>query len=97
MIGEEEIYKVEDYLRVIREYKEQNIEHGNTDEFLFRGQEADRPLIPKISRLKPKGEFLETERLLLDEFKRTNPLLLDTAAKYDDWDYQQQNTMTGTT
>jgi hypothetical protein len=87
MIGEEEIYKVEDYLRVIREYKEQNIDRGNTDEFLFRGQEADHPLIPKISRLKPKGEFLETERLLLDEFKRTNPLLLDTAAKYDDWDY----------
>lgn len=83
----EEIHNVEDYLRVIRDYKERNITHGNTEDFLFRGQEADHPLIPKISRLKPKGKFRETERLLLYEFKRTNPLLVDTAAKYDDWDY----------
>lgn len=87
MIGEEEVRNIEDYLRVIKEFKERNITNGNTDDFLFRGQEADQPLIPKISRLQPKGEFLEIERLLLDEFKRTNPLLLDTATKYDDWDY----------
>ena len=87
MVGVEEIEKVEDYLRVIKEYKQCNINKGNSENFLFRGQEADHPLIPKISRLKPKGEFLETERLLLNEFKRTNPLLLDTQARYDDWDY----------
>jgi len=88
MIAEEEIHKVEDYLRVIKEYKAKNTKKGNVEDFLFRGQEVDHPLIPKISRLKPKGDFQETERLLLYEFKRTNPLLLDTAAaKYDDWDY----------
>lgn len=87
MIGEEEIRKVEDYLKVIKKYKEHNITHGNTEDFLFRGQEADHPLIPKICRLEPKGALLETERQLLHEFKRTNHLLLDASANYDDWDF----------
>lgn len=87
MIGEEEVTKVEEYLRIIKQWKERNINHGNSEDFLFRGQSVDHPLIPKISRLKPKGDLLSIERLLLDEFKRSNPLLLDTSARYDDWDF----------
>lgn len=81
METEKEIHNIEDYLSIIRENA------GNSKDFLFRGQITDLPLIPKIARLKPKGDLLETERLLLNEFKRTNPLLLDTLRPFDDWDY----------
>ncbi|HEY1023927.1 MAG TPA: FRG domain-containing protein [Sphingobacteriaceae bacterium] len=87
MIGEEEITTVEEYLKVIKEWKDRNIQRGNTEDFLFRGQSVDHPLIPKIARLKPKDDLLTTERSLLHEFKRSNPLLLDTYARYDDWDF----------
>jgi hypothetical protein len=83
MVAEEEVKSVEEYLNVIKRYKEDSTD----DDFLFRGQSDDHPLIPKISRLKPKGDLLETERLLLQEFKRTNPLLIEGLKAYDDWDF----------
>ncbi len=87
MLGEEEIHSVPDYLKVIKKYKEISIGHGNAEDFVFRGQAGDLPLIPKIGRLQPKGELLETEKLLLEEFKRTNPLLISELNPADDWDY----------
>ncbi|WP_256012552.1 FRG domain-containing protein [Desertivirga xinjiangensis] len=87
MIGEEEIVSVAEYLKVIKEYKEQTNHKGNQEGFVFRGQAGDHPLIPKIGRLKPKGDLLSTEHLLLQEFKRTNPLLIEARRPYDDWDY----------
>jgi hypothetical protein len=83
MVAEEEITSVEQFLNVIKRYKE----NTNQEDFLFRGQADDHPLIPKISRLQPKGPLLETEKLLLEEFKRTNPLLIEGYQSYDDWDY----------
>jgi hypothetical protein len=83
MVAEEEVTSVEEFLNTIKQYKEDS----NPDDFLFRGQADDHPLIPKISRLQPKGNLLETERLLLEEFKRTNPLLIEGYQSYDDWDY----------
>lgn len=87
MTGEEEIRNVADYLRIIKTYKDENHEKGNNEDFLFRGQSGDLPLIPKIGRLKLKGDLLLTERLLLEEFKRTNPLLIGSKHPYDDWDF----------
>jgi hypothetical protein len=87
MVAEEEIKDVEGYLKVIKLYKGRNVERGNTEDFLFRGQVGDYPLISKISRLKPKGDLIAIEQLLLKEFKRTNPLLIETHRPYDDWDY----------
>jgi len=81
MKAETEIQNIEQYLGIIRENA------GNSKDFLFRGQITDLPLIPKIARLQPKGDLMETERVLLKEFKRTNPLLLDTQRPFDDWDY----------
>jgi hypothetical protein len=81
MEAEKEISNTEGFLSIIRENA------GATRDFLFRGQNSDKPLIPKIARLKPKGDLMETERLLLNEFKRTNPLLLDSHRPFDDWDY----------
>jgi hypothetical protein len=82
-----EIESVEDYLKVIKQSKETNIQSGNNQGFLFRGQTADHPLLSKICRLKARGDLLQTERLLLQEFKRTNPLLIEQHRPMDDWDY----------
>lgn len=81
------IKSVEGYLHTIKEYKDQNIREGNTEDFLFRGQANDLPLIPKIARLDPHGDLFAVERNLTEEFKRINPLLLDKAGAFNDWDY----------
>lgn len=87
MIAEEEVKTVEEYLNIIKLYKEKSVADGKNGDFLFRGQSNDHPLIPKISRLQPKGDLLAIEKLLLQEFKRTNPLLIEGHQSYDDWDY----------
>lgn len=84
---EVEVESIEDYLRLIKQSKEENIRNGNFEDFLFRGQTVDFPLIPKLCRLKAKGDLLAVERLLLQEFKRTNPLLIEAHRPMDDWDY----------
>jgi hypothetical protein len=81
------IDKLADYLQLIKENKEENLRRGNGIDFVFRGQLADYPLMPKLCRLKAKGDILETERVLLQEFKRSNPLLIDQPRPMDDWDY----------
>lgn len=87
MLGEESIESVEEYLQIIKLNKKRNTEAGNVEDFLFRGQKDDFPLIPKIARLKPKDDLFATELLLLQEFKRINPLLIDAQRPMDDWDY----------
>ncbi len=86
MVAEEEVRSVEEYLNTIKFYKAKKCLESQED-FLFRGQANDHPLIPKISRLTPKGDLLSIEKILLQEFKRTNPLLIEGYRSYDDWDY----------
>jgi hypothetical protein len=81
------ITSVEDYLHTIKEHKKRNVREGNMEDFLFRGQANDLPLIPKIARLRPHGDLFEVERKLVEEFKRINPLLLDKTGALNDWDY----------
>lgn len=84
---EVEVESIEDYLKLIKHSKAENIKKGNFEDFLFRGQKVDYPLIPKLCRLKAKGDLLHVEQLLLQEFKRTNPLLIEAHRPMDDWDY----------
>ncbi|WP_158827998.1 FRG domain-containing protein [Mucilaginibacter lacusdianchii] len=84
---EVELCTIEEFLKLIKQNKEDNLQSGNATDFLFRGQTVDNPLIPKIGRLKARGELLEVEKLLLQEFKRTNPLLIEQHRPMDDWDY----------
>jgi len=59
-----EITNLEQYIRFIE--GETNLEY-----VLFRGQGADWPLLPKLSRVKIRGEnALATERAMLEDFKR---------------------------
>jgi len=82
-----EVSTIEEYLKLIKQSKEENMQEGNYRDFLFRGQTVDSPLIPKLGRLKSKGDLLYVERKLLQEFKRTNPLLIEAHHPMDDWDY----------
>jgi len=82
-----EISSVVDYLEVIKQYKQADRIANQACEFLFRGQVVDSPLKPKILRLDPKTDLLATERLIFDEFKRTNPLLIDPFRAVDEWDF----------
>jgi FRG domain len=53
---------------------------------IFRGQQQDHPLLPKIARGALKGDFLAQEQRLLREFKIRSTPYVDTA-KRDDWDW----------
>jgi hypothetical protein len=82
-----ELSTIEDYLKVIKQNKEENLRKGNLRDFVFRGQTVDSPLIPKLGRLKARGDLLQVERKLLQDFKRSNPLLIEVHHPMDDWDY----------
>ncbi len=87
MMKEITITSIEAYLKLIKDRKMELAAQSHAVDFLFRGQTVDYPLIPKICRLKAKGDLLQTESLLLQEFKRTNPLLIEQHRPMDDWDY----------
>lgn len=84
---EVELSTIEAYLTLIKQSKEEHSRQGYSIDFLFRGQTFDHPLLPKICRLKAKGDILQVEQTLLQEFKRTNPLLIEPHRPMDDWDY----------
>ncbi|MBO9675126.1 FRG domain-containing protein [uncultured Pedobacter sp.] len=71
-INNEHIVSVSKYIDFVQSLKEVNELQGNFTELLFRGQGIDKPLIPKIGRLnlRIKTDIQNTERLILDEFKR---------------------------
>lgn len=87
MLKEVEVTSIEAYLNLIKQSKVSFSKQTHAVDFLFRGQTIDYPLIPKICRLKAKGDLFETEKLLLEEFKRTNPLLIEQHRPMDDWDF----------
>ena len=60
--------------------------NGNRILSIYRGQEEDWPLLPKIGRNTEwsKEEILEKERNIFDEFKRLSYPHLDSNLDYDD-------------
>jgi hypothetical protein len=52
--------------------------HCRRDGLVFRGQRVDKPLVPQLSRLRPRGMTRAAlERVLVNEFIRTAPPHLD--------------------
>jgi hypothetical protein len=84
---EVEVTTVEDYLSVIKEHQQESRSGSIVQDIVFRGQAGDFPLIPKLCRLHPKGDLLHVEADMLNEFKRSNPLLIQPQGAMDDWDY----------
>jgi hypothetical protein len=56
------------------------------DKVLFRGQPVDKPLLPKIARLRTKPDITTAERGMLAEWKRQGPGYIDSHP-VTDWDW----------
>ena len=77
---------VSSFLAFIEEQKRQEEAKGNRADFLFRGQDTDLPLLPEYARLKARGDSsLNVEKLMLAEFERTNPSLIEFPTR-NTWD-----------
>ncbi len=82
-----EVATIGEYLSVIKQQNTNTEADVPVQDIVFRGQAGDFPLIPKICRLKAKGDLLDVEKKMLNEFKRSNPLLIQPHGVMDDWDY----------
>jgi hypothetical protein len=71
------VTSVFEFLERVEREKRAEEKAGNKADFIFRGQRIDKPLLPRLARLARPGRFLETERLMIDEFKRTSLALAD--------------------
>jgi hypothetical protein len=80
------VYRVSDFLSEIEEIKEAEKKKGNVADFIFRGQSVDRPLLPKLGRVVPKGNRANIEQLMFKEFQRTSIALSDLRPQ-SDWDF----------
>lgn len=65
-----EIVTITDYVQLIEAIKNENENDGNKADLIFRGQQSDQELLPRLARLKLKGNIENIERLMLEEFKR---------------------------
>jgi hypothetical protein len=73
-----ELTNLKEYLGLV-----EDIGKGNT--VLFRGQDCDEPLLPKIARRNPSADSTALEREMLHELRRRGGLFLDHRVT-DDWD-----------
>jgi hypothetical protein len=71
-----------EYVELAKREAENN---GNSADLLFRGQSTDEPLIPRLGRMRPRGELVTIEKLIIEEFKRTS-LPLTEFRPENDWD-----------
>lgn len=58
----------------------------DADQTLFRGQPVDKPLLPKIARLRARPDVTTAERDMLSEWKRQGPGYIDSLP-VTDWDW----------
>lgn len=84
-IPEYTIENVSEYVALIADIKRKQIERGKKSDLLFRGQPCDKPLLPKLGRVKVKGVLPKIERLLLDKFERASLPFREFEPK-DEWD-----------
>lgn len=64
------------------------IEHNcQVDLVLYRGQRQDWPLVPKIARVKTRGDVLLQEQRMLSSFKREALPHLTSKPPANDWDW----------
>ncbi|OGT82095.1 MAG: hypothetical protein A3H91_10310 [Gammaproteobacteria bacterium RIFCSPLOWO2_02_FULL_61_13] len=73
-----ELNSLADYLGLVEMIAKDEI-------ILFRGQNCDSPLLPKIARPNPKRDTTDLEQAMLQEVRRRGALLLD-ARLADDWE-----------
>lgn len=79
------VESVSSFLAFVEKTKKAEVEAGNKADFLFRGQSTDKPLIPRIARLKPKGKLPNVETLMINKFERLIPPFTEFEPK-NAWD-----------
>lgn len=84
-MGTETVTSVTEFVSRIAEIKQKQIERGNENDLLFRGQPCDKPLLPKLGRVPVRGERAKLERLMLDKFARESLPFREFEPK-DEWD-----------
>lgn len=66
------ITTVAEFVARVVEIKKEQVTQGNESDLLFRGQPCDKPLLPKLGRIVPKGKLPNIEKLLLKKFDRAS-------------------------
>ena len=84
-LREDSISNVQDFVALVDKEKDAAEKAGNDADFLFRGQRRDLPLLPKLARIKLRGEINNIENLIIDEFRRAS-LPMAEFQPVDDWD-----------
>lgn len=82
---DKQIESVDQYVREVLDVRMSQVLRRNNVDLLFRGQDADYPLIPKLGRKPIRGKsFTELESLLFQEFLRTSTAFRDFQTG-DEW------------
>lgn len=87
-IPEKTILNLVDFFKSIDVIRQGIQKSGNNADLLFRGQNVDKPLLPKIARLKlrsPNLPLKQTEKLIMSEFKREYMQYADMQPQ-NEWD-----------
>jgi len=82
---EKVVTTIQEFVALIDDEKNKAEKSGNDADLLFRGQPNDWTLIPKLARLKLRGDIFNIERLIIKEFERTSLPLSEFQPK-DEWD-----------
>lgn len=84
-LEEHTVDTLSDFVALVERLKEGEAKSGNHSDFIFRGQPVDKPLRPRIARLKPKGDLEKIERLINSEFERLGVPFLEYQTD-NEWD-----------
>lgn len=79
------IQNITDFFKIVEDIKHKAETDGNLAELLFRGQNIDKPLLPKLARLKLNGKIENVEKLMIAEFER-GIIPLSEFKPEDNWD-----------
>lgn len=79
------ITTIHEYVELVIKEKQLEERFGNKSDLLFRGQRKDWELLPKLGRIRLRGEIQNIEDLIIEEFKRKS-LPLTEFKPEDDWD-----------
>lgn len=79
------ISTIAQYVALVEKIKITNENNDNDADLIFRGQNVDMPLLPKLARLRLKGEITNIEKLIIQEFKR-GVLPLSEFQPTNNWD-----------
>lgn len=80
------INKISEFVSYIEEIKDSYLQQNNHNDFLFRGQNKDFELKPKILRYPSRTNNLKlTEKIMIKEFNRLLPLAFDGHITDNEW------------